>query len=375
MWYMNEERELLQAAFREFAQTRVRPHVAKMEEEDANAKQLIKEMGELGFLGLTMEEEYGGSGRDYINWALLMEEIGKESYTVGLLAMIAHLFNRGMAFPNACTEEQIKKYLIPAVQGEHVMGLAGCEASGGSFFDGFETVAKREGDDWVINGSKVFITQCDVADYFLVMARTKDHVDPMTFDGMDMFIVAANTEGVSTGHIENKLGWNGSRTGCLYFNDVRVSEADHMKIGMVFVPEEHGGSYAALSLGAAETVIEKTVSYLKQRIQYGVSLWDSHESMRNDIAKLVAKVSNFRNATYGHMANMTNGVRISSEALALKIEGAKLLEEVTSECMTLMGGVGIVYETGIERFYRDNKTSELGCVSNKTALSYIAYAL
>ena len=195
MWYMNEERELLQGAFREFAQTRVRPYVSEMEEKDADCKDLIKEMGELGFLGLNMPEEFGGSGCDYINEALLLEELAKESYVVAFSAMLVHMFDTAMV--RGCSDEQKQKYLVPSIQGEMLMGLAGNEALGGSFLEGFSTKAVRDGDTWTINGTKVLVSQSDVADVFMVMAVTENF--------LDIFFVSEGTDGLSHGHIENKL--------------------------------------------------------------------------------------------------------------------------------------------------------------------------
>ena len=366
MWYMNEERELLQGAFREFAQTRVRPYVSEMEEKDADCKDLIKEMGELGFLGLNMPEEFGGSGCDYINEALLLEELAKESYVVAFSAMLVHMFDTAMV--RGCSDEQKQKYLVPSIQGEMLMGLAGNEALGGSFLEGFSTKAVRDGDTWTINGTKVLVSQSDVADVFMVMAVTENF--------LDIFFVSEGTDGLSHGHIENKLGFKGSRTGTVYFNDLKVPEADRFPNAFCLSPDIYGGFYGAMDLGGAEAVVEKTVNYLKQRIQEeGKSVWDLHESARNDLARLQAKISNFRNSVYAHMLNLNNGDVDITESVSLKIEGEKLVEEVASECMSLMGGAGLIYETGIERYYRDVKMTAHACCSNKTFLSQIAAAM
>lgn len=366
MWYMNEERELLQGAFREFAQTRVRPFVPEMEEKEADCKSLIKEMGELGFLGLNMPEELGGSGVDYINEALLLEELAKESYVVSFSAMLVHMFNEIMR--RGCSEEQMQKYLVPCVNGELLMGLAGNEALGGSFLEGFSTKAVKDGDTWTINGTKVLVSQSDVADTFMIMALSEN--------GFDLFFASEGQEGLTHGHIENKLGFKGSRTGTVYFNDLKVSEADRFPNPYCMSPDLYGGFYGAMDLGGAEAVLDKTVNYLKQRIQEeGKSVWDLHESTRNDLARLQAKINNFRNSVYGHMLNLNNGDVDINESISLKIEGEKLLEEVSSECMSLMGGAGLIYETGIERFYRDVKMTAHACCSNKTFLSTIASTL
>ena len=363
-WYLNEERELLQKAFREFVQERVKPYVEKMENEDAGCRDLILEMGQLGFLGFNMPEEKGGAGIDYIAQALLIEEIAKESYTVAFSTMLAPMFNA--AISRGGTEEQFRKYAIPAINGEHLIALAGNEAMGSGYLDGMSTVAVREGDKWVINGTKVFISQSDIADYYMVMTRTVEHPNPMTGEGLEMFFVKADAEGVSNGHLENKLGMRGSRSGTVYFDNVRVSEKDRMNNASVFEMTDHAGLYAAMDLGAAEAALDKTINYLKQRVQYGASLWDAHEAARKDAAILYGKISNFRNAVYGHMANLNNGEKDMMEGLPLKREGAHLLEEVSRECMVLMGAAGLIHETGIEKSYRDVMMSTQACGSEKT---------
>lgn len=375
MWYMNEERELLQNAIREFAQTRVRPHVDKMEKEEADAKDLMKEMGGLGFFSFGKAEEYGGLGNDQIPVAILMEELAKESTTVGFLAMIHHVFLQEMI--KNCTEEQKQKYVVPAINGEIILGLAGNEACGSFFFDGYSTKAVRDGDTWVINGDKCFITEADVADVFLVTAKTADHVNMITGEGYDTFIVPADTEGFSVGHIENKLGWKGSRTGTVYFNDVRIPAENHIPNPLFMTPSLGlGGWYAALDLGGAEACMEKTLNILKGRVQAGgLSLWDAHETIRHDMARLSSKVSVLRNAVYSHMLNFTMGTGSFTDDFALKIEGASVLREVASECMILAGGMGLIYETGLERYYRDVEMSEVGCGSNKTMLGVISMTL
>ncbi len=371
-WYMNEEREMLQEAFREFVEKRVQPHVAEMEEHEANSKELIKEMGRLGYLGLTMPEEYGGSGVDYINYGLLIEEISKASPTLGFLVEIAYLFNQELLKPGVCTEEQIQKYAIPAIKGDIVLGLAGNEASGGSFFDGYQTTAVRDGDDWILNGTKVFITEADVADYFIVNARTAEHVDFTAQDmGLKSFMVPADAPGFSVGHIEHKMGLKGSRTGTVYFDNVRVPACDCLPMTAFTSPGEFGG-YGAIALGACEAVMEKTKAYLKLRKQYGVSMWDAHEATRNDFGKMYTEVYNFRNAVYGHLANVNCGSETAVvESFALKVQGDDMGKRITDECIMLMGGIGHIYETGLERYFRDMASFTHPCGSDKAIIGGI----
>lgn len=375
MWYMNEERELLQQAFREFAQTRVRPHVDKMEEEEADAKELLLEMGQLGFLGMGVDEEHCGAGNDYISVGLLMEELAKESYTVAFLALIERLFVKELIKNGNCSQEQLEKFVYPTLRGEKILALSECEPAGVLDYEAVATTAKKVDGGWVINGGKVFTTLSDVADNYIVMCRTGETVNPETMEGISEFLVPGDAEGVQSGHIENKCGWKGSRTGSMYYNDVFVPDSSQLmcKADLFVDAYEFGGQYAAICLGACEAILDKTISYNKERKQFGGTMWDNFQVMRNDLAKLSGKVAVFREAVYGHFNECNNGGEPHLEAFALKIAGAELLEEVARECVILMGGIGVVRETGIERYYRDNLTSMLGCITNKTALTFMSY--
>ena len=231
--------------------------------------------------------------------------------------------------------------------------------------------------DWIINGGKVLVTQADEVDVFMVIALTRDQIDFTTMQGVDIFFVPTSDPGFSVGHIEHKVGLNGSRTGSVYFDNCRVSEADRIPnpwgILMGFGPELSG--YAALALGGAETMIAKTADYLKNRIQMGRSLWDTHQAARHDLAQLQMEVYNFRNALYGHLANRNCGIHDSLEAGALKAATGPLMEKVASECMLLMGGTGVIHETGIERYYRDAKALQIACFSDKTFVDTVAGSL
>ncbi len=375
MWYMNEDRKLLQKSFTEFAQKRVRPFAKQLEDEEASPKEILKEMGKLGMFTMPIPEEYTGTGPDYISWGLLLEEVSKESSTFGFLTLLRQVFNGPLL--KSCSQEQIEKYVIPAINGEILIGLAGNEPAGGNNLFEYQTKAVKDGDEWVINGGKVLVTQADDVDVFMVIALTRDQIDYRTMEGLDVFFVHTSDPGFSAGHIENKVGLNGSRTGSVYFDNIRVPESDRMPypmaLLMLFGPELSG--YGAIALGGCEAMIAKTADYLKKRVQMGRSLWDSYQAARHDLAKLQLEVLNFRNALYGHLMNRNCGIHDSIEAGAIKSACGPLLEKVSSECMLLMGGTGVIHETGIEQYYRDAKALQIACFSDKTFLDTVANSL
>ncbi|MCR5449787.1 MAG: acyl-CoA dehydrogenase family protein [Solobacterium sp.] len=375
MWYMNEERELLRKSFREYTEKRIRPLARKLEAEEENSREALLEMGKLGMFTMPVPEAAGGTGPDYISWGLLLEELGKEGATFAFLALLRQVFNGPMQA--ACSKEQIEKYVKPAVNGEFLIGLAANEPAGGNNMFEYQTKAVRDGDDWIINGSKVLVTQASEVDVFLVLALTRDQIDFRTMEGIDIFFVPTSDPGFRAGHIEHKVGLNGSNTGSVYFDNIRVPESDRLPFPMAllmgFGPELSG--YAAIALGGAEAMIAKTADYLKNRIQMGVSLWDAHESARHDLAKLQMEVYNYRNSLYGHLANRNCGIHDMLEAGALKASAGPLLEKVAGECMMLMGGTGVIRETGIEQYWRDAKALEIACFSDKTFTGNVAASL
>lgn len=370
MWYMNSERQLLVKAFRDFAQGEIKPFVSRMEENEEYPREIIHKMGKLGMLGLGIDKKYGGTGTDYVNYGLFLEEVAKVSNTVALLSFVASQLTVGIIH-KLCTPEQVEKWVKPALSGDLLLSLANDESCGSGNISEFTTTAHLEDDEWVINGGKIFITNADMADVHVVTCIT-DKVDLQTLAGASLIAIPADTPGVSVGHMENKLGWKGSHTGQLYFNNVRVPKENligplnrgYIAEGGVLLSEV--SAYGPMDLESMEAVFKMTKDYLQKRVQNGKSIWDSQQSARDNMASLWLRISNFRNSVYGVLSSRNQGQDITAQAIALKIAGEQLLEDVVSQCIELHGGMGVIYETGIERFYRDSKMSAVGCGSNKT---------
>ncbi|WP_103662569.1 acyl-CoA dehydrogenase family protein [Lactobacillus sp. HT06-2] len=300
-----------------------------------------------------------------------MEEVGKVSFTAAFL--LSDLQTHHGAAVKSSTKEQIQKFVVPAINGKMMMGLAGNEAQGGNALDEYQTFAKKDGDNWIINGSKVFITEADTADVLLVIARTKDKVDLTKMDGIEVFYVKTDTPGVSTGHIEKKIGWHSSRTGTVYLKNVVVSDKNRIPDTITFLMNlgTEAGSIGATALGGMEYVVDETIEFLKNRIQHDESLWNTNQSSRTTVGKALIAISNFRNSVYGHYANRMNGINDSIEAGSLKYSGGRLLEKIARDMMLLHGGSGSIYETGIERFLRDALQSEFAIFSNASFLDTV----
>lgn len=375
MWYMTQERKMLVRSFREFAQKEIRPLVPKMEEEDFYPKDTILELGQLGMLGLGIDEKYGGLGKDYISFGLMLEEFAKESHTFALLTYLASPLTIGL-ISQMGTPEQVERFVRPALAGDKLLSIQFTEPCGITNCGDYETTAVIIDDEVIINGGKVLITNVDVADISFVLCKTSEY-DPKTLRGLTFVALPSDTKGYTPGHIENKLGWKGSHTGQVYYNDCHVpksniiGEVDNawLPINTLLGPEF--AYYGPMNLGSMEACFAKTENYLRNRIEFGVSLWDSHEVIRNEMAHLWCKIDNYRAAVYSALQDRCNGENISAQATALKVEGEKLLSEVAGTCIELNGGMGTVYETGIERYYRDAKMGALGCGSNRTMINVL----
>lgn len=374
-WYMNEERRLIEKAVKTFAEKEVRPFISAMEDEDKSPKELVLALTKLGFLGYTIPEEKGGSGIDWVNYGIVIEELGKVSGNMAFISLLqGEVFAGFMA--SLANEQQIEKFLKPALRGEYLLGGWVTEPGGINDLASFETKAQLDGDEWGINGGKIFATNADCMDLAIVACGPVDEAP--SADNIRYIIVPKDAAGFIPGHIENKIGFNGSRTGQIYLNDVRVPKENDLGLGTeLFNYHMFLGycGYAAAMLGGMETVFEQTVGYLKQRMSAGKSLWESHETIRFDIGKLWQAIDTYRNSLYGALVGMNNGTDMYLSMIALKHDGEKLMEHVCSECMSLYGGLGLVKETGIERFYRDVKMYSMVCGSTKTLTGLISAQL
>lgn len=378
MWYMNEERTLLKNMMKEFCEKEVRPFIPRLEAGEY-PRELMTKMGELGLLGFCADEEHGGQGVDWINYAIVLEEISKESNTMGLLTGLNSDWAAG-SLADIASPEITEKFIAPALRGEKILGIYVTEPNGIFNIAEYDTTAVLDGDEWVINGGKVLVTNNGVADAFCVACKTGEP-NTLTFQGISGIMIPADAKGVKIGANEHKLGWKGSNTGSVYFDEVRVPK--EYLVGEVdnFLPYYIGKltpgytAYGPLALGSAERVWEKTRKFLSDRVQRGVSLWDAHQHIRFEMAEMWIEIENYRNAVYGTMANRNAGEDVSNNAIALKVKGTKLLEEVASKCIVLHGGMGTVVGTDIERYYRDAPMSAVGCGSVMSITDVLGYSL
>ena len=379
MWYMTEERKQLQKMVHDFAETEVRPFVKEMEEHDAFPHEIIRKAGELGLIGLFFPEQIGGMGPKWVESGIFLEEISKVSNCVGnafssLSAGCALLLQGG-------NPELIQRVAVPVMMGQMTVASVQSEPSGATRIQDYTCTASIEGDEVVINGGKIFCTNAGQSQYYTVNCKTKPpYAAPM--GSTTLVLVPADAPGFKVGHIENKVGWHGSCTGQLYFQDCRVPVSnilasfdmnEEMLAAGAFSVSIH---MAAAMLGGAEGVYEKALAYAKERKHGDKSLYDSYQAMRHTFAELKMDIELLRGLVYGVLADLDQGnFDVTVPALAAKIKGQEIFERVASKCVVLCGGNGTIVESDIERYYRDAKINAIAGMALPHLTDIVANAL
>lgn len=376
MWYMTEERQLMLNVAKDFVQNEVKPVALEIDKTSKFPLELFKRAGELGFLGITVSEEYGGLGGDQTTLALILEEIAK-SLPVLTVAMGAHSLLAGGLLDMLGTPEQKKKYLTPAATGEIMLACGSTEGAGGSNQFEFTTRAVLDGDEWVLNGNKVLISNIGAADVYVILALTSD-MDPVTKTGMSCFIVDAGTPGFVIGQPEHKLGWHGSNTGSISFKNCRIPKENLLGpmggcLQAMFVSATAEFlSCGPVSLGIAEGAYEMALNYSLERVQCGQSMFDRFQVSRHKLAKMWGEIESLRALVYSTYAMRDAGSLELARGRLLKCKGAEVSEYVGREAIQLIGGVGTVIDTGVERFWRDAKVMAIGGASVEALTDNIA---
>jgi alkylation response protein AidB-like acyl-CoA dehydrogenase len=330
-------------------------------------------MGELGFLGLSYPERYGGQGGDYYASIVLAEEM-VHSGSGGLAMAVA--VHTDMATPPILafgTEEQKQAYLVPAIRGERISCLGITEPDAGSDVAGIRTRAVRDGDEWVINGSKTYITNGQRADFIVLVTRT----DPDSgYDGFTLFLVDMNLPGVVRERRLEKLGMHASDTALLAFHDVRVPGSavlGELGKGFYHVMWELQGERligAAGAVAGAQRAFEITLAYARERHAFGRPI-GSFQVTRHKFAEMATKLEAARQLTYTTAWRVANGEYPVREISQAKLFASRVACEVADECLQIHGGAGYMREYGIERVWRDLRLNRIGAGTDEIMLDVI----
>jgi acyl-CoA dehydrogenase len=354
-----EEQNMMRKMIRDFANSEIAPFVEKMEKGEF-PREILRKMGELGLMGIPVPSEYGGAEMDFISYIIAIHEISKVSATVGVILSVhtSVVTNPILYFGNA---EQKEKYVPKLASGEYLGSFCLTEPSAGSDAGSLKTKAVKKEDGYVINGSKVFITNGGEADLYIVFASTNPEAGSR---GISAFIVDKDTPGLIIGKDEKKMGLHGSRTVQLTFEDMRVpsesllgEEGQGLKIALANLDNGRIG-IAAQALGIAEAALEASVDYAKQRQQFGkpIALQQGVGFKLADMATNIeaAKLLIYRAADLKEL-----GLKCGMEASMAKLLASRTAVEVTSEAIQVFGGYGYTEDYPVERYFRDAKVTEI----------------
>ncbi len=368
----NEEHDALRESIRSFAVRELAPHADEWEE-TTFPNWVFRRMGELGFLGLSYPEQYGGQGGDYYSNLVLAEEIG-HSNSGGLAMGVA--VHTDMATPPIFmfgTEEQKQRYLVPSIRGEKISCLGITEPDAGSDVAGIKTHAVRDGDEWVINGSKTYITNGTRADYIVLVTKTEPDAG---YDGFTLFLVDTETPGFVVENRLEKLGMHASDTALLAFDDMRVpADAVLGQVGKGFyhIMWELQGERligAAGCVAGAQRAFDKTLRYALERKAFGREI-GHFQVIRHKFADMATKIEAARQLVYTTAWRFQNGEYPVREISMAKLHAARVAVEVADECIQIHGGAGYMKEYGIERAWRDLRLNRIGAGTDEVMLDVI----
>ena len=361
---LSKEHEMARTLFKEFAEKEVKPLAQEVDETEVFPRGTVEKMAKYGFLGIPVPKEYGGQGCDPLTYAMCVEELSKVCGTTGVIVS-AHTSLCIDPIMTYGTEEQKQKYVVPLAKGEKLGAFGLTEPGAGTDAQGQQTNAVLDGDEWVLNGSKCFITNGKEADVYIIIAVTgKVEKRGRVQKEISAFIVEKGTPGFSFGTKENKMGIRGSSTYELIFTDCRIPKENLLgQKGKGFGIAMHtldGGriGIAAQALGIAEGALETTIAYVKERKQFGRSI-AQFQNTQFQLADLATKVEAAQLLVYkAAMAKATQKV-YSIEAAKAKLYAAEVAMEVTTKCVQLHGGYGYIREYDVERMMRDAKITEI----------------
>jgi acyl-CoA dehydrogenase len=354
-----EEQEMMRKMVRDFAQTEIAPFVEKMEEGEF-PREILRKMGELGLMGIPVPEEYGGSEMDFISYIIAIHEISKVSATVGVILSV-HTSVGTNPILYFGTEEQKKKYVPKLAAGEYLGAFCLTEPSAGSDAASLKTRAVKKDDHYVLNGSKVFITNGGEADVYIVFASTNPEAGTK---GVSAFIVEKDTPGFIVGKDEHKMGLYGSRTVQLTFEDMKVpaenllgQEGEGFKIAMSNLDSGRIG-IAAQALGIAEAALEAATDYAKERVQFGKPI-AAQQGVGFKLADMATSVEAAKLLIYRAAQLRSEGQKCGIEASMAKLFTSRTAVEVTTEAIQVFGGYGYTKDYPVERYFRDAKVTEI----------------
>ncbi|MDM8152430.1 acyl-CoA dehydrogenase [Priestia megaterium] len=355
---LSEEHEMIRKMVRDFAKNEVAPTAAQRDEEERFDRGIFTQMADLGLTGIPWPEQYGGIGSDYLAYCIAVEELSRVCASTGV-TLSAHTSLAGWPIYTFGTEEQKQKYLKPMATGEKIGAYGLTEPSAGSDAGGMRTLAVKDGEDYILNGSKIFITNGGEADIYVVFAR----IDPNE-KRTSAFIVEKDMPGFSVGKKEKKLGIRSSPTTEIIFEDCRVpkenllgNEGEGFKVAMMTLDGGRNG-IAAQAVGIAQGALDAAVAYAKERQQFGKPII-SQQGIAFKLADMATSIEAARLLTYQAAWLESQGLPYGKESAMSKLYAGDTAMKVTTEAVQVFGGYGYTKDYPVERFMRDAKITQI----------------
>ena len=359
---LSEEQSLIRDTVREFAESEIGPSAAQRDEEERFDRSLMFDsLAELGLTGIVFPEEYGGAGADYLSYAIAVEELSRVCASTGV-TLSAHLSLGANPIYLFGTESQKQQFLVPLATGEKMGAFGLTEPSAGSDAGSTKTTAVRDGDDWLLNGSKIFITNGGEAEIYVVLARTDK--DAKKHHGISAFIVEKGTEGFSFGKKEQKLGIRSSPTMEIVFENCRIP-ADNLlgEVGEGFkvaMKTLDGGriGIASQAIGIAQRALEQAVAYAKERKQFDKPI-AAFQGISFQLADMATQIEAARLMVYNAAYRASAGLSYSQASAMAKLMASETAMKVSTQAVQILGGYGYSREFPVERMMRDAKITEI----------------
>jgi len=357
----NENQKLIAEMIRSFSAKEIIPNIKNWDDNQIFPVPVFKKLGELGLMGVLVPQEYGGSGFGYAEYVTAIEELAKVDPSIGL-SMAAHNSLCTGHIMQFGSEEQKKKYLPKLASAEWIGAWGLTEHNTGSDSGGMSTTAVKDGDNWLLNGAKNFITHAISGDVAVVIARTGEKGDSK---GMSAFIVEKGTPGFSSGKKEDKLGMRASETAELVFDNCRVTEENLLgNVGDGFIQAMKvldGGriSIAALSLGIAKGAYEAALKYAKERVQFGKPI-AQHQAIAFKLADMATTIEASELLIYKAVGKKNTNQKVTLDGAMAKYYSSEVAVQVSADAVQVLGGYGYTKDFPVERFYRDSKLCTIG---------------
>ena len=373
--YFSSEHEILRTQVRRFVETEIKPHAQTWEDAGFVPREVLRRMGKLGFFGIRYPAQYGGSEMDVLASVVLAEELGRSTFGGVAITVLVHTDMASVHIYNAGSQAIKDRFMPDIVSGTKIVAVAVTEPGAGSDVKNIRSTARRNGNEYVLNGTKMFVTNGVYADLYCVAAKTA--MEARSSQSISMFLVEKDRPGFRVGKKLDKHGWLSSDTAELIFEDCRIPESN-------LLGAEGRGFYAimnnfqnerivmgAMAMGEALAAIDLTLAWVTQRHAFGSSLW-SKQAIRHRLAMLAAKVEAGRQLVFHAAWLATRGIEATREVSMVKAYCGELVNEVMHACLQFHGGMGFMRESAIERMARDARVHTIGGGATEVMLEEIA---